>query len=373
MYFAVLVACCVWVIILLLPWRPWGTRERIHAADSDAGIALTEVTVVIPARDEEESIAATLRAVVAQGAFAKVIVVNDQSTDQTAAIARSLGLHTVTVIDGAAPEPGWSGKLWAVHQGLGHATTPYTLLLDADIELAPGIAKSLLRKLVSEQLDLVSVMARLSMQSFWEALLIPPFIYFFKMLYPFALANSRVKWVAAAAGGCILLRRDMLERIGGIGALRGALIDDCTLARHVKHHGGRTWLGLSHDVTAIRPYSDLATIWNMVARTAFTQLRYSVPLLLLCTGLLVLIFLVPVCGLFALDTRTQTLALVTSAMMLTTYLPVLTYYRRSWLWLPTLPLAATLYLAMTWTSAIRYWRGERSRWKNRVYDRNETL
>ncbi|MSR15238.1 MAG: glycosyltransferase [Gammaproteobacteria bacterium] len=371
MHAAVVTACCIWAIILLLPWRPWGTKERIGSDIADANVSLEEITVVIPARDEENSIAANLRAVTAQGTFAAVIVVNDQSTDLTAATARGLRLPTVTVIDGVAPPPGWSGKLWALYQGLQTANTRYALLLDADIELLPGIAKALLGKLEAEGFDLVSVMARLKMASIWEALLIPPFIYFFKMLYPFALSNSRFKGVAAAAGGCILIRTDMLKRIGGVAALRGALIDDCTLARLVKSHGGRTWLGLSHDVVAIRPYGDLTTIWNMVARTAFTQLRYSTALLFVCTVLMVLTFAIPMSGLLAAEPATAILAATTLAMMLITYLPVLTYYRRSLLWLPTLPIAAALYLAMTWTSAIRYWRGERSCWKNRVYDRGE--
>jgi hopene-associated glycosyltransferase HpnB len=365
---AIAAAFVVWTIILLLPWRPWGTRERI-ASEDHPHPAIGEVTVVIPARDEADSIAATLLAVAAQGALASIVLVDDQSTDGTALRARSLNLPNLQLVDGTDPEPAWSGKLWALHQGLAHATTRYALLLDADIELKPGIVNALLHKLESEGFDLVSVMARLKMDSLWEALLIPPFIYFFKMLYPFALANSATKWVAAAAGGCVLIRTEMLRQLGGISALRGALIDDCTLARRVKDHGGRPWLGLSHDVAAIRPYGDLGTIWNMVARTAFTQLHYSLTLLLLCTMLMVLIFVIPLAGLGCTGASSRVLAALTIVMMLITYLPVLAYYRRSYWWLPTLPVAAVLYLAMTWTSAFRYWRGERARWKNRVYDR----
>lgn len=364
---AVAAASAIWTIVLLLPWRPWSTRERIAADDTNHHPSLQQVTVVMPARDEAESIVATLTAVARQGDLAQIVLIDDQSADLTATHARALGIPHLTLLDGTPPPPGWSGKLWALQQGLRHATTEYTLLLDADIELHPGIINALLQKLTTGGFDLVSVMARLKMDTFWEGLLIPPFIYFFKMLYPFALSNSASKWVAAAAGGCILIKSDMLHRIGGVDALRGALIDDCTLARLVKAHLGRTWLGLSHDVVAIRPYGDLKTIWNMVARTAFTQLRYSSPLLLLCTGLMVLTFCVPVLGLLC-ERDSRTLAVVALALMLITYLPVLTYYRRSWFWLPTLPLAAVIYLAMTWTSALRYWRGERSRWKNRVYD-----
>ncbi|MGD9602121.1 MAG: glycosyltransferase [Gammaproteobacteria bacterium] len=359
----------LWVIVLLLPWRPWSTRERIERASQPHPEA-TRVSVIIPARDEAATIARTLRAVAAQGPLARIVLVDDQSSDGTAARARELALPNLHLVEGATPPAEWSGKLWALHQGLNHVETPYTLLLDADIELAPGMLDALLDRMVREQRDLVSVMARLSMASFWENLLIPPFIYFFKLIYPFALANGPSRWIAAAAGGCILVRTDVLRRIGGFAALRGALIDDCTLARKVKDDGGSTWLGLSHGVRAIRPYEGLAEIWNMVARTAFTQLRYSTGLLIACTLLMCLAFVVPVVGAAAATGPSRVLSIAAFGVMLTTYLPVLTYYRRGLGWLPTLPLAGALYLAMTWTSAWRYWRGERSRWKNRVYQRD---
>ncbi|MGH8597772.1 MAG: glycosyltransferase, partial [Gammaproteobacteria bacterium] len=339
----------------------------ISASETSGEIASQLISVVIPARDEAGVIGTTLRAVAAQRGIAQIFLVDDQSADQTANRARELNLPTLKVIDGIAPPPGWSGKLWALDQGLREVTTRYTLLLDADIALAPNLVAALLDKLRATGADLVSVMARLKMDSFWEGLLIPPFIYFFKLLYPFALANSSSKTVAAAAGGCILINTEMLRRIGGVAALRGALIDDCALARCIKAHGGRVWLGLSHDVVALRPYGGLNGIWNMVARTAFTQLRYSTLLLALCTVLMSVAFCVPIVGLFASPTRP--LAALTLAIMLITYLPVLTYYRRSWLWLPSLPIAGVFYLAMTWTSALRYLRGERSRWKDRVYHR----
>lgn len=359
----------VWFAILALPWRPWSTRERLEGNVRDGTRDLSDVTVLIPARDEAGCIARTLTAVARQGEVARIILIDDQSADGTADRARALNLPRLEVLEGQSPPADWSGKLWALHQGFSDVRTSCVLLLDADIELDDGILPTLHEKLTRENRDLVSLMASLPMQTFWEKLLIPPFIYFFKMLYPFALANSPSRLVAAAAGGCILIRTAALHRIGGFAALRGALIDDCTLARRVKDSGGATWLGLSRGARAIRPYGDLAGIWNMVARTAFTQLRYSAVLLALCTGLLIVTFLVPVIGLWA-DSRLATaLAAAACAAMFITYLPVVSYYRRGWWWLPTLPLAATLYLAMTWTSALRYWRGERSRWKNRVYER----
>ncbi len=363
-------ALIIWLVILLLPWRPWSTVERIEAlSNGDTGYHLSCVSVLIPARDEADSIARTLRGVSAQGRVAKVIVVDDQSVDGTVAAARAENLTTLEIVSGTAPMPGWSGKLWALNQGLGLIKSPYTLLLDADIELAPGILSALVKKLEDEDRTMVSVMAKLSMVSWWESLLIPPFIYFFKLLYPFALANASTRWVAAAAGGCVLIRTESLHAIGGFAALRGALIDDCTLARKIKEAGGRLWLGLSTAVRAIRPYPDLTSIWNMVARTAFTQLRYSLLLLILCSGSMLLLFAVPVLGLCVQDAYVRGAALAALCVMFTTYWPTVKYYQCRWWWMLSLPVAAFLYLAMTWTSAVRFWFGERSRWKNRIYDR----
>ena len=359
----------IWIAILLLPWRPWGTAEQLSAIDPHAPHALTDVSVLIPARNEAACIQETLQAVAGQGDLARIILVDDESQDGTGELARQLDLGNLQVVNGKHPEPGWSGKLWALSQGLDSVSTPYLLLLDADIKLAPGILPALKAKLEANGLDMVSIMATLSMSTWWERLLIPPFIYFFKMLYPFALANSRHPLVAAAAGGCILIRTGSLRGIGGFAALKGALIDDCTLARRVKDAGGRIWLGLSRDVAAARPYDSVGTIWNMVARTAFTQLRYSSLLLGLCTLGLVLVYLVPVAGMFAENPMARTCGLLALSAMCASYLPVLRYYGRSWLWALSMPAVASLYLAMTWTSALRYYRGERSRWKNRTYER----
>lgn len=366
----VLAAALIWLGILALPWRPWDTRERVAANPADRSRPeLGHITALVPARNEAASIADTLSRLAAQGPLARIVLVDDESDDGTGDVARGLGLSQLTVLPGQRPPPGWSGKLWALHQGLEQVETEFVLLLDADIALEKGIVATLAAKLVDEGRDMVSVMAALSMHTGWEKLLIPAFIYFFKMLYPFALANSGHRLVAAAAGGCILLRTERLRAIGGFESLRDALIDDCTLARRVKDSGGRTWLGLSRDVRAARPYESLSAIWNMVARTAFTQLRYSTLLLALCTVLLVLVFLVPVLGTAADGFGTRLLSWAALAALVRSYLPVLRYYDLNPGWALSLPMAATLYLAMTWTSALRYWRGERSRWKNRVYDR----
>ncbi|MBT8447383.1 MAG: glycosyltransferase [Gammaproteobacteria bacterium] len=355
----------LWAGLLVTPWQPWRNRETLEASpgsDED----FTDITVLIPARNEAGHIADTLRLVADQGRLGAVVLVDDQSDDGTGRAARASGVAGLTVVDGAPPPPGWSGKLWALEQGLAAVTTARVLLLDADIGMQPGMLAALSRKQRDGGLDLVSLMARLAMRTAPEKLLLPPFVYFFKLIYPFALANRPDSRVAAAAGGCILIDTGILRAIGGFEALKSALIDDCTLARLVKQQGGRTWTGLSHGVYALRGYDTLPVIWNMVARTAFTQLHYSAALLLAATLLLVLSFIVPLVGLAAGGSSSLAGAAALAAM-LASFLPTVRYYRLHPAWTVTLPLAAVLYLAMTWTSALRYWRGERSRWKGRRY------
>ena len=285
----------IWLTILLLPWRPWGTAQRLPSATAD--ISLSDVTVLIPARNEAECVAETLRQVAAQGALAKIVLVDDQSDDGTATAARTAGIDALQIVDGTPPPPGWSGKLWALEQGRTECATRLTLLLDADIGLSPGVLNALLSQMNRGAYDLVSVMANLPMRNGWEKLLLPAFIYFFKLLYPFSLANDPRSRVAAAAGGCVLIKTARLDAIGGFAALHDAIIDDCALARYVKRAGGRTWLGLSNEVRAIRPYTSLRPIWDMVARTAYTQLRYSPAWLLLCSVLMIVVYIVPIVGL----------------------------------------------------------------------------
>lgn len=365
-------AAAVWVGILAAPWRPWSTRERLEAApvggdpEADVGAdGLAEITVLIPARNEAAVIGETLAALRDQGAGLRIIVVDDQSSDATAAIARAAGADVVV---GAPLPEGWVGKLWALEQGRRLVRSPLVLLVDADIALRPGVVRALLdRRRDGGGLQLVSLMAVLEMTSGWEKLLIPAFVYFFKLLYPFRLSNGRGRLVAAAAGGCVLVESAALERIGGFGALRHAIIDDCTLARRVKETGGRTWVGLTHGAISLRRMPTLGTIWQMVARSAFAQLRYSTVLLVACVALLALAFWVPLVAVVAGATIARWCGLVALLAMAATYVPVLRFYDRSPLWAAALPVAGTLYLAMTVSSAIRAWRGVRSSWKGRTY------
>jgi hopene-associated glycosyltransferase HpnB len=255
--------------------------------------------------------------------------------------------------------------MWALEQGRSEVRTPLTLLLDADIALAPGMVAALLAQRHEHGVQFVSLMADLRRTSFWDRLLLPAFVYYFKLLYPFALSNSAFRHVAAAAGGCVLVETEVLDRIGAFASLRGALIDDCTLARQVKRAGFRTWTGLSRGVVSLRPYGTLQSIHDMVARSAFTQLRYSTALLLLVTLVFAVAYWVPLAALCWPQTRIWGVAAL--AAMGLGYWPTLRYYGLSPAWLLAKPLAATLYLAMTWSSAIRCWRGVRSQWKERIY------
>lgn len=358
-------AAAMWLGNLLQPWRSWSTRERI---EPDAGAAaaadLSGITVLIPARNEAEVIGTTLAGLQAQGQGLRVVVVDDQSSDGTARIAASF--PNVRVVSGKPLPAGWAGKLWALEQGKAEVATPMTLLLDADIELRPGLLAALLRFKQADGRNFVSLMADLRRTSFWDRLLLPAFVYYFKLLYPFALSNSSFRHVAAAAGGCVLVDTAALQGAGAFASLRGALIDDCTLARKVKDAGNRTWVGLSRGVVSLRPYGSLRSIHDMVARSAFTQLRYSTLLLLLVTAVFIAAYWLPLAALLLPGARVP--AAIGLAAMMLAYWPTLRYYGMSPLWLLLAPLGASLYLAMTWSSAIRYWRGVRSRWKDRVYE-----
>ena len=364
-----IISALLWLIILLLPWQPWRNREvlereiPIQLGPYD----LSDMTVVIPARNEATVIGPILSALAEQGRHLSVVMVDDCSTDGTADVARQIPGLNLTIVTGEALPEGWAGKPWALSQGIRRVQTPYTLLLDADIRLAPGAIYALRSLMQRQGSSLVSVMAALHMRSFWEKLLIPAFIYFFKMLYPFGLANTSNRHFASAAGGCILLETRLFPEIGGMESIRSALIDDCALAARVKQIGVRTWIGLSRAVECIRPYTGLGEIWNMIARSAYTQLRYSPLILGLCTFFLVVLFWMPILGLFSPDTSTRLLSLAAGLGMLVAYLPTLLFYGLSPAWALLLPLTSGLYLSMTWSSAIRYYRGVRSRWKGRVY------
>lgn len=362
------VALLMWALVAAAPWRPWSTRERLDAPQPDPE-RLDDVTALVPARDEAAHIGDTLAGLGAQGAGLSVIVIDDQSGDDTAATAAASGLPRLQVLRGTAPPAGWSGKLWALEQGRLRVQTDLILLVDADVRLDPGVVGALRAKLRERDLAAVSLMVELRMRGFWERLLLPAFVYFFKLLYPFRLANAAGGPVAAAAGGCILLRQAALADIGGFGALRGALIDDCTLARRLKARGHRTWIGLTHAAHCTRAYPELGDVWRMVARSAFTQLRHSPALLALCTLAMLAAFVAPLAALLAGDAAARAAGAGALALMTLTYVPLLRYYALAPAWAATLPIAGVLYLGMTWSSALAHWRGAGAQWKGRSYVR----
>lgn len=358
---------CLWGIILLLPWRPWSTRETLDAdADTMPGNDLSFITVLIPARNEAEVIEQTLQGLVSQGQGLKIILIDDQSTDQTTAIALNTGVSGLHIVPGQPLPEGWSGKLWALEQGRKEIETDLVLLLDADIRLLPGTLRALIQKLDQDQLDMVSLMAQLNMQGFWGKLLIPAFVFFFKLLYPFSLSNAPASRVAAAAGGCILVKKSFLDKVGAFTSLKNSLIDDCALAHRIKVNGGRTWTGLSHSAVSLRPYHNLKDIWDMVARNAFTQLRFSLVLLALCTLLMTIAFLLPLGQVLTLEP----VGIATLVLMILCYLPTLRYYGIHALWGCLLPVSGILYLGMTWSSARRHLYRKGATWKGRRYIMN---
>ena len=363
----------IWLCILVLPWQPWRVRERLEpeTAANNPDIDLDQLTVLIPARDEAAVIGETIDSLGRQGQGLRVVLVDDCSSDDTAEIARRAAPDSLILdICRGAPLPdGWTGKLWALEQGRRRIETPFTLLLDADIVLRPGMMRALLRKKEESGEALVSVMAALRMQGGWEKLLLPAFIFFFRLLYPFHLANGPNRWVAAAAGGCVLIESSALSKIGGFDAIRGALIDDCALARAVKDAGMRSWIGVTSGAASHRAHPTLGSVWQMVARTAYTQLRYSPALLLLCTLLMALAFWAPIAGLGG-PLPAQIAAGVGLVAMALCYVPTVRYYHLTPAWVLTMPLIGTLFLAMTWHSAFRAWGGRRSEWKGRVYGRS---
>lgn len=359
-------ALLVWIYLIFAHGRFWQAGPVLPMASS---VTTPSVAVVVPARDEATLIAATLASLLAQdyaGPF-RVILIDDNSTDGTGAIARAIADSRLTVIAGAPRPPGWSGKLWAVSQGIVEAAnTELVLLTDADVVHEPAHLSSLVALLERNTLDLASEMVRLTCASRAEQAFVPAFVYFFQLLYPFAWVNDGLKATAAAAGGTILIRQRALQRIGGIESVRGALIDDVALAAAVKK-GGRIWLGHADLARSERPYPSAADIWRMIARTAFVQLRYSVLWLIATTLGMALIWLIPPASLLFGHGWAMWCGLMAWIMLSASYLPTLRRFGRSPAWAPFLPLVASFYMAATIGSAVNHFRGRGVAWKGRAY------
>jgi hopene-associated glycosyltransferase HpnB len=378
-----------WLWLLLARGFFWRTDVRLPARE-DPG-SWPSVCVVVPARDEAAVLPASLPSLLAQDypGRAEVFLIDDGSTDGTGGLACELGRRRaglpLTVASPGEPPAGWTGKLWAVRHGieLARAREPeYLLLTDADIAHAPDSLRRLVAAAGTGGFDLVSQMARLRVESLWERLVVPAFVYFFAQLYPFRwigrdLTDGKGTRTAAAAGGCVLLRTEAAERARIPEAIRHAVIDDVALARAVKGAGGRIWLGLADGVDSVRPYPRLHDLWRMVSRSAYAQLRHN-PLVLAGTVAgLALVYLVPpatvVLGAATGGAVTTGLGAAAWLVMAGTYVPMLRYYRQP-LWLaPLLPFTAFLYLLMTVDSAVRHHRGRGAAWKGRTYARPRGL
>lgn len=363
-------ALLAWAYLLALHGRFWQGGPTLAPARP---ASFPDVDIVIPARDEADSVGDALRSLLAQdyAGRLRIILVDDGSGDGTGAIARGLvgpGLaeQRLLVLDGKPRPPGWSGKLWAVSQGVARTTAGLVLLTDADILHDPAHVATLVAKAERDGLDLVSEMVELRCASWAERALVPAFVFFFQLLYPFASVNDPAHGTAAAAGGTILLRRRALDRIGGIEAVRGALIDDVALAATVKR-GGRIWLGHSRLARSVRPYHGAADIWRMVARTAYVQLRFS-PALLLGTVLgLALVWLAPLALALFGHGAAQAMGALAWAGSMASFLPTLRRFGQPPFWALALPGIACFYGAATIGSAIDHHRGRGVVWKRRAY------
>ena len=379
---AALLTVLIWGYLLLLRGGFWRINP-VDAASAEqiqtAGTVSVRITAVIPARNEADVVGRTVASLLRQSSANSIhiFLIDDGSTDGTAQAAREAAAaigyaEKLTVIAGKPLAQGWSGKMWALQQGIEQAakTAPdFFLLTDADIEHAPDSLATLVAIAQTKNCDMVSFMVKLYCKLPAEKLLIPAFVYFFFKLYPPVLIANPDNSTAGAAGGCILIRPTALERAGGIAAIRHEVIDDCALAARVKGSGGQLWLGATATTHSTRPYGSFAEIGRMISRSAFNQLRHSELLLFFSMIGMAITYLLPI-ALVLFSHRTVPALLGATAWLLMTlsYLPVLRLYRLNPLWALALPLAAVFYMGATFHSAWKYWIGRGGEWKARVQD-----
>ena len=377
LFILAVISLLIWIILTFLRGAFWQLRRF----DADLGAvealaAWPRVLAVVPARNEAETIARVVGSLLKQlypGEY-RVIVVDDHSEDGTAALAVEAGqaagsANRLNMVAAAELPGGWTGKLWALQQGVQSGVefaADYYWFTDADIVHESEALGRLVSRAERQKLELTSLMVMLQAKSFAEKLLIPAFLYFFLKLYPPKwIADTGAK-TAGAAGGCILLRRVALERIGGFAAIGAEVIDDCALARAVKRSGGAIWMGLTRRSVSLRSYKSFGEIRDLIARTAYTQLGYS-PVLLLGTLLgMIVTYAAPVALALGTQPLLWRMGLAAWALMTISYLPTVRFYRLSPLWAPALPVAAAFYSYATWVSAVRYWMGRGGQWKGRA-------
>ena len=360
----------VWLYLIFARGGFWLASER--EAGAPAPGAWPDVVAIIPARDEAETIVATVGSLINQDypGRLRIVLVDDESRDGTAGIAAAQGGARLEIVEGTPTPPGWTGKMWAVAQGVAHAGAAprYLLLTDADISYRADALTGLVARAEAEGLVLNSLMARLRCDSFPERFAVPAFVFFFQMLYPFAWVNDARKGAAAAAGGCMLARRDALEAAGAIQAIRGALIDDCALARLLKPRGPIR-LSLANQVTSLRRYPDFGEIRRMIVRSAYAQLNYSPLLLAFTVAAMALVFFAPVLATLAGHGAARACGLAAWALMAAAFQPSLRDYRVSPLWGFALPAIAALYTVYTLESGLASARGRGGLWKGRYQAR----
>jgi hopene-associated glycosyltransferase HpnB len=367
------VSLAAWIYLLGFRGRFWQSGPVLHPGQPSGR---ARVTALVPARDEAANIVMSLWSLFAQDYRGElsIVLVDDNSSDQTAEnawmLAAALGSSEwFTIIRGEPLPPGWTGKLWAVHQGLAQEKTraaDYVLLTDADIEHAPWHLAALVAKAERDDLDLVSEMVRLHCETDAERALIPAFVFFFQMLYPFAWVADPRSRTAGAAGGTMLVSRAALDRVEGISRIRGNLIDDCALAGEIKQSGGRIWLGHAAGASSLRVYG-WSDAWNMIARTAYAQLGYSPLLLAVCVAGMGAVYCAPPLAAVFGRGKTRLLGALAWGTMAAAFQPTLRHYRRSPLWGLALPVIGLFYLGATMASALRHTAGRGGRWKERVY------
>jgi hopene-associated glycosyltransferase HpnB len=374
-----LVVLLIWLALVFARGGFWNVRRHLLPDCEGGEHRPVRVCVVVPARNEANTIARTVTALLKQkfNGTLRVIVVDDHSEDQTALVAaRAAELigrrDALTVITGMPLPEGWTGKLWAVSQGLKKAqafSPDYLLLTDADIEHGHLTLSTLVAKAEREQLALTSLMVRLHCRTLAEKMMIPAFVYFFFLLYPPRwIANPKAR-TAGAAGGCMLVRPDALARAAGIESIRGEVIDDCALAKAIKGSGGRVWLGLADVSSSLRSYESVREIRGMIERTAFNQLKHSTLLLVGTVVALLLTFVLPVALLLSGSPAATVLAIAAIVLMLASYLSMVLYYRLVPTWSLVLPASACFYLWATLQSAWNFHRGHGGQWKGRGQDR----
>jgi hopene-associated glycosyltransferase HpnB len=369
-------AAAFWVYLIAFRGCFWWVRHTPLAASPTRRTAQPSIVAVMPARDEAALIGRAVASLLGQtypGPF-HIVVVDDHSSDGTAEAARdeaavSGGADRLTVATVEPVPSGWTGKLWAVRHGIGIARErepDYLLLTDADIVHAPDNLAQLVERAERGGYDLVSLMVRLHCRSLWEQLLIPAFVFFFFKLYPPRRVADPARRTAAAAGGCMLVRRGTLERIGGVDSIRQEIIDDCALARHVKAVGA-VWLGAARDTCSIREYGSWRPIWDMIERCAFAQLRYSTLALVATISAMAAIYFAPPLLLTSGSTSGVLLGAAAWAGMTFAFVPILRSYNCPPALAPLLPAIALFYMAATVASAISYWRGRGGHWKGRFH------